>query len=127
MNPTRETPSMNEGERAEWHDAHAGEPRTGLVIKRLSSTTADAHLSVRLYEHQIRRLQSLSVIEGRSVSALVRQIVEQELDRRLPLISPTKNSFEVFFIHAAQREPAWVGTGSAVPDDLIDRDVEYVA
>jgi len=113
---------MTEAERAEWHEARSDKPRHGRVVKRYTKTTADAHLSVRLYPDQIVRLRQLADIDGLAVSALVRQIVEGELDRRVPAYAPTQNSWVGHF--AGSVEP---DTGSAVPEREIAQEIRMIA
>jgi len=115
---------MNEQERAEWHDARSGEPRRGRVVKRHTKATADAHLSVRLYPDQIARLRQLARSDGASVSGLVRRIVEGELDRRLPMRTPTQNAYSSFV-----ETPGLPlrSTGSAMPTDEIEQEFQRIA
>lgn len=122
MNPKPDFQEMTEQERAEWHEAHADVPRKGRVVKRQTRTTADIHLSVRLYPDQIARLKRLSAIEGRSVSALVRRIVEEELDRRLPAQETTSNVVAMQSVFDGT-EP--MATGSSLPEVEIHKEVAF--
>ncbi len=117
---------MSERERTEWHEARRDEPRPGRILKGHTRTVADAHLSVRLNSDQIARLRQLSDIEGLSVSALVRHIVEEELSRRLPAQSPTHNGF-VGHVTGSFWPPPLETTGSTLPENEIDHEIRMIA
>ncbi len=122
MNTNPDHSKMTEQERAEWHDARSSKARRGRAVKRQTRVTADSHLSVRLYADQISRLRQLADIESRSVSGLVREIVEEELNRRLPVHTPTENAITWHF-----SGPAVEFGGSAIPEDDIEREVLRIA
>ena len=124
MKKSPDPSEMSERERAEWHDSRSREPKRGRSFKRPSRTTADAHLSVRLSVHQVARLRQLAHSESRSVSALVREIVEEELNRRLPIPSPTGNMVTATSSFVG---PAMQLTGSAIPQGRIESEILRIA
>jgi len=113
MKQSPDPSKMTEQQRADWHDSRSNEPRRGKAVKRHTRTTADAHLSVRLYPDQIARLRQLANSEGVSVSALVRKITEEELNRRLPADSPTRNALAGVVTGLSVEL-----TGSGLPEDV---------